>query len=235
MIEANEGPRRSWVSFARARGVFTVAAVGGLLLIVGGAAAATGLLPVGSEIKAGGDQENPYEHGADDQTIVARGTSAIAGPWRLTTLRTAGDENSPAGDCVQLLLTQPPPGSPIAGTLLCQDAGKAEFKADSVPVVNAVSGDAETLVFGAAPASTSAVRLTLDGGKTIAANTSEVLPGSAFGSGFPGRPWVVVVPAGHKSGQLDALDENGGKQTTLDASRYLDQLAIWQRSVASKG
>src|SRR5690349_7422958 len=190
MIEANDGPRRSnrW-SFARARGAFSVAVIGGLLVVAGGAGAATGLLPVGSEIEAGGDQENPYEHGSDDQTIIARGTSAIAGPWRMTTLRTAGDENSPPGDCVQLLLTDPPPGSPMAGTLLCQDAGKAEFKADTVPVVNAVSGAAETLMFGAAPSHTSAVKLTLDNDEGIAANTTDASPGSSFGSGFPGRVW----------------------------------------------
>lgn len=218
MTDSNRGK-----PFWRGRMVFAVALLTGMLL-VGVAGAATGVLPVGSDIENGNDPEHEHEHGADDQHVVARGTSAVAGPWRLTALKHPADENSPEGDCLQLLVTDPPEGAPISATILCQDVGESAFKADSVPVIDTKSGNAETLIFGSSPAASALVELTADA-EMLRADTAETP------AGFTGRPWVIAVPSGHKSGRLTSVDGDGVEQATLDASRYFDQLALWERNL----
>jgi len=111
--------------------------------------------------------------------------------------------------------------------MLCQDLGKTEFKADSVPVVNVATGAAETLVFGPAPGA-GMVKLDADDRRVVATNAIAV----PQASDFPARSWVMAVPAGHESARLDSINENGEKLGTIDGTRYLDQLAAWQRSVA---
>jgi hypothetical protein len=197
------------------------------LLCVGAAGAATGLLP-GDVIPGGSDPENPHTHGTADQTVVARGVSPVAGPWRLTSMRHEATSESPAGDCLELLLLKPPPGSPIAATLLCQDAGKAEFKADSVPVVNTETGKSEILLFGAAPEGAGSVSVAADSGKTFPA---ELRQGPAT---FPGDAWVVVLPSGQKTGKLKLTDQNGNPGAELDTATYFDQLATWERQLAGE-
>jgi len=200
---------------------------GCLLLGVGAGGAATGILPVGSIIPGGQDPENKFEHGSDEQTIVARGVAPVAGPWRLTALRTKGnpDTGEPPGDCLELLLTDPPPGSPIGATLLCQNVGKSEFKADSIPVIDTSSGAAELLLFGSVPEPASSVELTADVGAPRRAETYQAPPG--FGAG---RPWVMIASAGQEASRLWSINPNGSRRAELDASTYLEQLAIWQRS-----
>jgi hypothetical protein len=197
------------------------------LLSVGAAGAATGLLP-GDVIPGGDDPENPYTHGPEEQTVVARGVSPVAGPWRLTSLSHEATAESTAGDCLELVLTQPPPGSPIAATLLCQDAGKSDFKADSVPVINTVTDQSEILLFGAAPETAGSVSVAADGGKT---SHAELRQGPTY---FPGDAWVVVLPSGLKTGELKLTDEKGSLRDQMDASRYFDQLATWERQLAGE-
>jgi hypothetical protein len=194
------------------------------LVLAGAAGAATGVLPVGSDIEGGHDNEIAHEHGTDDQHVVARGVSPVAGAWRLTALVHPADENSPAGDCLQLLIANPPQGSPISATMLCQDVGKTDFKADSVPVINRATGESEILLFGSSPGGTDAVDLTADGDK-VGTRTEDAQ------DGVGGRPWVMAVPSGHRKGELTASDEDAKATATLDASRYLDQLAIWERNL----
>lgn len=209
-----------------ARAAFVAVAVAGLL-IVGGPAAATGVLPSGTSVESGSDPGSGHVHGNHaDRTVLARGASPVAGPWRLTAVRTTADGNSPPGDCLQLLLTEPPPGTPMSATVLCQNVGETEFKAASVPVVNPLTGEAETLLFGAVPGA-GTVQLDADDGTTVAANATPLPPGSSF----PARPWVMAVPSGPRTGDLHSTDENGRQQRTIDASRYLDQLSIWRRNL----
>lgn len=197
------------------------------VLSVGAAGAATGLLP-GDLIPGGNDPENPHTHGPEDQTVVARGVSPVAGPWRLTSLSHKATAESPAGDCLELVLLQPPPGSPIAATLLCQNAGKSDFKADSVPVINTVTDQSEIILFGAAPETAGSVSVETDGGKTSAA---ELRQGPAA---FPGDAWVVAMPSGRKTGELKLTDQSGNPSAQLDASTYFDQLATWERQLAGE-
>src|SRR5690606_26479705 len=119
------------------------------------------------------------------------------------------------------------PGTPISATMLCQNVGETEFRADSVPVVNVATGAAETLVFGAAP-DAGVVKLEAGDGKVVATNAIA----APQGSDFPARSWVLAIPPGHKSAHLDSIAEDGEKLGTIDGTRYLDQLAAWQRSVA---
>jgi hypothetical protein len=223
--EAREPAKPGRGSARRRPRVAAVALVGGLLA-AGVAGAATGLLP-GDIIPAGQDPEGNEHPAAGDQTVLASGVSPVAGPWRLTSLKKEAIGEEPAGDCLQLLLTNPPADVVgVGGTLLCQRVGKSEFKADSVPVVNSATGKAETLLFGTAPEAASSVELTADGDTSPAEHKQGP-------SDFPGDAWVVVVPSGKKTGELKSMDANGKTQAKLDASTYFDQLATWERSVAS--
>lgn len=190
--------------------------------VVGAAGAATGIVPVGGEIEGGTDTENAREHGNDDQQVVARGTSPVAGPWRLTALKKSADENSPEGDCLQLLLIEPPKGSPISATILCQDVGESEFRVDTAPAIDVETGRSEIMLFGSSPTATESVELA-SGGETLRVKTTETPTRSG------GRPWLIVAPPDLKTAKLVALDQAGAEVATIDAARYLDQLAIWER------
>jgi len=213
-------------TFSRRGGKVIALAVAAGFLSVGGAGAATGLLPVGTVIAGGSDPEDQYEHGPEDKTIVARGTSPVAGPWRLTSMRHQGNPETgeAPGDCLELLLTEPPEGTPIGATMLCQSLGESRFKADSVPVVNTSTGKAEALVFGSAREGVASVVLSTDRGEQDQARTTEA-PWN-FGAS---RPWVVVVRSDQSTARLRAIGGDGALRGELDATTYLEQLAIWER------
>lgn len=194
-------------------------ALAGGMLTVGAAGAATGLLPVGSVIPGGSDPEAQHEHGSADQTVVARGVSPVAGPWRLTALRNEGSAEEAQGDCLQLHLSQPPEGSPIQATMLCTPIGDADLKAGSLPVSNSSSGEAELLLFGRAPDDSPSIELTTDTGRTFRAQANEAP------AGFAGRTWLMAVPRGPKSGALEAEDRNGKPAgARLNVSDQLERL-----------
>jgi hypothetical protein len=198
--------------------VFVAAAVASLL-VVGGAAAATGL--IGDVVPAG--EEDAHLAAPGGQRVVATGSSPVAGAWRLSALRHEAADGAPAGDCLKLELTAPPPGSPIAGTLLCQNVGEAQFKADSIPVVNQATGQAEALVFGASPKAATSVNAR---GTSSRAQLKEA-------AGSPVDAWLVPIPSGTSSAEV-SWSRDGKIQDTLDASRYLEQVSIWERNILSK-
>jgi hypothetical protein len=185
------------------------------LLSVGGAAAATGL--IGDVIP---DGQKDAHAGPGDQYVVATGASPVAGGWRLSSLRHEAEHGAAAGDCLKLELTSPPPGTPIVGTLLCQNVGEAEFKADSIPVIDSTTGKAEALVFGAIPKAASSV---------VARGTSARVELKEAPKS-PGDAWLVAIPSGTNGAEI-SWNQDGKTQDTLDASTYLDQLSIWERNI----
>jgi hypothetical protein len=226
MTEQMRDPRSHRLSRRGSKAIVIALAVG--LASVGAAGAASGVLPVGTVIPGGSDPEDRFEHRLEDKTIVARGTSPVAGPWRLTSMRHHGNPETgeAPGDCLELLLTEPPEGTPIGATMLCQTLGKARFKADSVPVVDTSTGESEALVFGSAPEGVASVALSTDRGERERAETTEA-PRN-FGAG---RPWVVVVPSDQNTARLQAIGGDGSARGELDATTYLEQLAIWERAL----
>ena len=202
----------------RKGGVLLLAALAGLL-VLGGAAAATGL--IGKVIP---DQEKDAHAGAGDEYLVATGSSPVAGGWRLSSLHHEAEDGARPGDCLKLQLTSPPPGTAIHGTLLCQNEGEADFKANGLPVVNTVTGKAETLVFGAVPkvASSVVVRGTSARAELLAAPES------------PGDAWLVAIPSATNSAAI-SWTRDGQTRDTLDAAPYLEQLRIWERNTPVAG
>lgn len=196
----------------------------GALVAVAAAGAATGLLPVGTAIP--GEQGGFRHNGAPpDQTVVANGATAVAGPWRLTSFRSEGIVEDgamvePAGmPCVLLMLTDPPPKTPFRAGTICRAPGKSDFNVTSVPVWNAGSGDAELVLLGFAPAGAATVELRSEVGNTIRSEVYE-------GAGLPGPVWVMAVPRGPKTGRLDWIN-NAGKPAgePLDASDQFNRMA----------
>jgi hypothetical protein len=134
---------------------------------------------------------------AVSETIVATGTSPIAGPWRLGAYASEGmshdgevleERGTP---CLRLMLSVPPAGTPIAGSGFC---GKTAFAGSSLAVAGK-SGETEALLFGTAPEASESVEFTGDGTR-IGAPTHE---GPA---GVPGDFWVIPVPRGVRDAQV---------------------------------
>jgi hypothetical protein len=192
------------------------------------AAAAAGVVPVGSVIQTGNDPETQHDHG-EAQVVVARGTGAVAGPWRLTGLARRGDPVSgeAPGHCLQLFLTEPPPGTPIEATMHCRAAGTSELQAGSLPVIDASSGKAELLLFGSAPAEAARLELSSDGA-TLRTGTTDA------GAGADGRSWVIAVPRGNTTGLIRALGKDGQPiGPPLSASAHFARLSEIERIAAA--
>jgi hypothetical protein len=183
-------------SFVRwGRGTGALALMGGLVVAVAGAGAATGLLSVGDVVPGGGKPGPPAYGMAVGETIVATGTSPVAGPWRLGAYASEGMQfegevlEAQGTPCLRLVLSAPPAGTPLAATALCGGSGeKTSFAGSSLPVT-ANSGESEALLFGTAPETSESVVFTGDGAR-ISAPTTE---GPA---GAPGDVWVIPVPPG---------------------------------------
>jgi hypothetical protein len=201
-------------------------AFGGLLVIAAGAGAAIGALSVGSVIPAGEDPGFEHRGPSPKQTVLARGTTPVGGPWQLTTYRSAGvvDEQGESLEarglpCIRLLLTAPPSRNPINGSAFCLAPGKPDFNASSIPVLDESSRKNELIIYGFAPTSAAAVQLTAAGGKTIRSDTE---PGEPE---FPGKIWVIAAAPGLEDAELDWVDRTGNQaEAKLDASRHFDQL-----------
>lgn len=158
-------------------------------------------------------------------TYVANGAAAVAGPWRLTSFRSEGivedgEVVEPAGmPCVLVRLSDPPRTTPFRAGTICRAPGKSDFNVTSVPVWDAASGKAELILLGFAPEGAAAVELSSDVGDRIRSQARE-------GSGLPSPVWVMAVPRGPKTGQLDWIDHAGRPAgEALDASPQLDRLA----------
>jgi hypothetical protein len=203
----------------RLRSALPLGAVAATLLCVGAAGAATGL--IGTVVP---DGEKDAHAGAGQQYVVATGASPVAGPWELSSLHHEAEDGAGPGDCLKLELTSPPPGAGILGTLLCQKEGEADFEADAIPVVSAVTGEAETLVFGAAP----------KGASNVVVRGASVRAELRAASHSPGDVWIVALPSATKDAEISWI-QDGKTRDTLDASRFMEQLHIWERNVLEGG
>lgn len=187
-------------------------------LVLGGGA--TALAVTGDDLLSQ-DAKDVHADPGRAERVVAQGTSKVGGPWRLTVLQKAADAQSPAGDCARLKLTAPNPAVVSYGTLLCRSSGKPiEFQADTVPIVNSATGDAETLVFGFAPRAAMDVEMNGPGLRSRAFE-----PGS---DAFPAGVWLTEVDS---SAPSDSSLSATGTSERISLAPYLDQLQTMRRSV----
>jgi hypothetical protein len=121
--------------------------------------------------------------------------------------------------CIRVLLTSPPAANPINGSAFCLAPGKRDFNASSIPVLDESSGESELLIYGFGPPNAASVELTAGNRKRIRSDTE------SGGPSFPGTVWVVAVPPGLESADLDWIDRSGKRAgANLDASRHVDRL-----------
>jgi hypothetical protein len=213
-------PRRHGSFLRWGRSTVALALMGGLL-IAAGAGAATGLIAVGDVIPGGGKTGPPNYGMSVSETIVATGTSPIAGPWRMGAYASEGvqyegevleEQGTP---CVRLTLSAPPTGTPIGGTALCGKLGEeTAFAGSSLPVV-AKTGETEALLFGTAPEASTSVEFTGDGARIGA-------PTHAGPAGVPGDFWVISVPPGIRDAQVTWYGINDTVGGTLEISDIRD-------------
>jgi hypothetical protein len=188
------------------------------------AGAASGVLDVGSVIP-GGKPTGPPENRLDvDETILAKGTDPVAGPWQIRSYKSKGmgvyhgEVLEPAGlPCIRLVLIDPPVGTLLTGSGFCGEAGKGGFDIADVPVRDS-SGRVVVLLFGHAPEDAAGVELTAGGGTRIRVNTLE---GPAD---VPGDVWQITTPPDLESARVDWLHADGrAAGADLDASIHLDR------------
>lgn len=208
-------PRRSRLALA--------AGVVGLLILAGGAVAATGVLSPGDVIPGGDPAPPPQSRLAVPETVLLTGTSDVVGPYRLTAYQSEPSKAEAAGQpCIRLLLTEPAKRTPLAASGFCGDPGKSGLSAASLPALDD-NGNVTLFAFGRSPEGTSAVDLNLTGNageKTI--STKPVPSQAEFVSG---DVWVMEVPTnGYNGGTVSYTDSNGNPvPTTTDASGFFDR------------
>ena len=174
-------PRRRMLALALAVG----------LVAAGAAGAATGLLPVGSELRApgfvGGAGEPRY---TSNQTVVGTGELPSAGRWQMTVAR------SDQGQCLGLGLVDT---RESAQQLVC---GTTSF--DAVTIGGGTDLPDTTVVFGPAPERATAVRVSAPGGFRRTAPTHD------GGGDMHGDFYVVEIPRrGLVNAEIRWLDAHG--------------------------
>jgi hypothetical protein len=196
-----ERPRRFAVPRRRRIAMFAVLMA---LLSVGSVGAATGLIPVGTE-----HESLVLDSGDTVHTVVATGSSPVAGHWRVESYR-GGALRGPTGKvlqpsgarCLALLIGGQAPdfarGSSVCGGKLATDA----FGYASHPVHEEKSGRNELLLYGWAPAGTETVRLSASGGVKLSARTQGP-------ETIKQRHWVIAAPPLTRGGSLTPIDSDG--------------------------
>jgi hypothetical protein len=196
------------------RGMLVAGVCAVLFLAVAGAAVG-GVFSddeVGTVVAGGAPSGPPDFRQPVDETVLAAGSLPIGGRWRLTSYESArtmhdGVEVEPAGlPCMRLMLASPPPGTPFAGRGHCGERGEGGFSVSSLAVRDAASGRTEVVLFGAAPETATAVRLSVGDEVSAAVN---VQPGP---DGFAGDVWVMPVDPGKvpRSAEVHWIGRNGG-------------------------
>jgi len=200
----------------RGRRAIVLALVGGLVATAA-AGAATGIIRVGTEIPAGEPRGAPDYRMSVPETVVATGSSPVAGFWRLSAYESEGISREgqvlerQGMPCLRLMLRRPPAGTPAAGTGFC--SARAQLNASSLPVFDSAGGE-EILLFGHAPEAAQHVTLTGERGKKM---TAAATPGPAD---FPGTAWVLVAEPGFETARIDWIDSRGkAAGAGLDVSR----------------
>ena len=174
------------------------------MVSVGSVGAATGLIPVGTQ------HESPARDSGDSlHTVVASGSSPVAGKWRVESYRggpvtgPTGQVARPAGArCLALLIGGKAPdfagGSSICGGKLATDA----FGYSSNPIRDKQSGRNELLLYGWAPAGTETVQLSGPGGLDLSARTQGP-------RNVKQRYWVISAPPLPSGGRLTTTGPGG--------------------------
>lgn len=193
----------------RRRAAVVLAAAG--FAAVGTAAAATGGFSAGDTIPAGGPSSPP---GGQAETVLATGSTVIAGPWRLTAYVSEQSAAQPAGlPCIRLLLEAPPPETPVAGNGFCGKPNDSGISTASVPVVTK-SGETELIVAGVAPGKAVSVSLTGDGRERVRSRTT-----MAEAEFVDGDVWIMTIPDQVHDGYIEWITSTGERgQKRYDAS-----------------
>jgi hypothetical protein len=140
------------------------------------------------------------------ETVVAAGTTPVAGPWRITSHaskrivangETVQEEGLP---CVRLFLLRRPARSPFAGSGQC-GAAIDGFGISSVPVMDEF-GRVEVILWGRAPDDATAVELRADG----TGSRAGTLRGPP---GFDGDVWVLPSSPDLTDPTLAWIDSTG--------------------------
>jgi hypothetical protein len=121
--------------------------------------------------------------------VVARGSSPVAGRWRLEAYRHRGLP------CIRLTLLAPPPPTPTAGGQ-CGRFPRAPGFGYAETRVSDGKGRAEHLIFGRAPRRAAIVRMTAPGGLRRVVRTR---PGP---KGTRSDFWLIVAPPVHGEATL---------------------------------
>lgn len=186
-IEAGRARGKTRRPSARLRA--TVIALAALLLLVGAAVAASGLLPIGREVPVknrGGKTEPAHLTG---RVVVASGRTPVHGRWQLFWSR------SSVGDCVALQLLDD------RGALgLGEGCGRStRITASALLPIPGAATPVETLIYGRVPDAAREVRVTLPRRGTRTVKTAKG-PGDIAGNwylvsfnGIPGPGTGVVV------------------------------------------
>jgi hypothetical protein len=185
------GPRERWVLVLAAAGALLAAAV---------AAAATGLLPVGSVFRDEG-----FTHGPRSvrETVVATGRVPVSGRWRITIFKTKAGTH-----CIKLALLdggRPRASGYCAGDITRFDAFNHGGRRDA-------ARRGQVILFGPAPERSREIELTAAGGVRIAAPTK---PGPANVSR---RFWLIAASPRLKDARISWLDRRGHRSPPLDVS-----------------
>jgi hypothetical protein len=197
------GERSRRVAVPRQRRIAALAVVIAMLS-VGSVGAATGLIPLGTQ------HESPAEGSGDSlHTVVASGSSPVAGKWRVESYRggavtgPTGELLQPAGaPCLALLIGGNAPdfarGSSICGGKLATDA----LGYVSNPIRDEQSGRNELLLYGWAPAGTETVQLSGPEGLELSSRTQGP-------KNVKQRYWVITAPPLPSGGRLTTTGPGG--------------------------
>jgi hypothetical protein len=154
---------------------------------------------------------------AIDESVVAHGSSPVAGPWQVTTYK--DKDGSP---CLRLMLTEAV--TPISGSGWCGESDR-DFLVSGLPVTT-LDGQAELILFGVAPARAKGVELIP--GDAVRADVDDSL--TAFG-----KPWVIARPVDSPAAEIGWLDERGQRHDLRNVSSEFARAEAQRRTLRLSG
>jgi hypothetical protein len=171
-------------------------------LLAATAAAATGLIPVGSVIS--GEGFDGDERPAVEETVVASGAQKDIGEWRMTTFETS--EGVP---CLKLTLLDPAAGRAPGPAASGYCGGIDDFSEFGHGRRAAAVTRGEVLLFGSVPVAARTVELTGDDGEKVSA---AVHSGTGGDRGY----WALAAPARLDGASVAWVDARGVRRDELD-------------------
>jgi hypothetical protein len=168
-----------------------VLALAGVLAAAAVAGAATGLLPIGTELPADSVRGRGEPTYGSNRIVIATGRTEVAGGWQATVA------HSDQGPCLGLELVDAAPGG------LSESCGGVVRGLDAASVGGGSSLPRTTVVYGPAPEEAVAVRARGEGGFRRTAPTH---PGR---SGLPGDLYVMEIPRRLRNVTISWVDSAG--------------------------